>query len=157
METANSVIADILQEISVHASSQPIEAVDFQFVLRYMNRYMAQLSITTPLGYTKVTKTTDPITIADGAIEGLIFNVALRVLNAFDIDVGPTLPVNARDSLKTMRKIARNLVSTKHPSTLPIGSGNESYGDWTKFYQGEEDSILTEQNGGILLEDITNE
>ena len=91
METANSVIADILQEISVHASGQPIEAVDFQFVLRYMNRYMAQLSITTPLGYTKVTKTTDPITIADGAFEGLIFNVALRVLNSFSIEVGPTL------------------------------------------------------------------
>jgi len=157
METANSVISDILQEISVHAAGQPIEAADFQLVLRYMNRYMAQLSITTPLGYTKVSNSDDLITIADGAIEGLIFNVALRVLNSFDIDVGQTLPTNAADGLKTMRKISRNLKSTRHPPTLPIGSGNECYGDYNKFYRGEEDTILTEQNGSILIEDASNE
>lgn len=157
METAESVITDILQEILVQASEQSIEAVDFQFVVRYMNRYMAQLAVTIPLGYTVVTNPADLITIPDGAINGLIFNVALKVLNSFDIDVGPTLGLNAKDGLFAMRKLSRNLVSTKHPSTLPIGSGNETSFNSTHFYSGEETTILTEQNGSILLEDTTNE
>ena len=152
METANSVITDILQEVLVQASEQPIESVDFQFVVRYMNRYMAQLAVTTPLGYTVVSKASDPITIPDGAINGLVFNVALKILNSFDIDVGPTLFESAKDSLNAMRKISRNKASTKHPSTLPIGSGNECYRNSSKFYAAEEDTLLTEQAGNILLE-----
>ena len=157
METAQVVVTDILQEILVQASEQPVESVDFQFVVRYMNRYMSQLSIKTPLGYTVVTDPTDLITIPDGAMECLIFNVALRVMNSFDIAAGPMLAVNAKEALDTARKISRNLVSTKHPSTLPIGSGNECSFDSTHFYSGEETTILTEQNGSILLEDTTNE
>ena len=157
METAQSVITDILQEILVQASEQPIEAVDFQFVVRYMNRYMNQLAVTVPLGYTQVVNPTDLITIPDGAINGLIFNVALKVLNSFDIDVGPTLFANAKDGLFAMRKLSRNEVATKHPSTLPIGSGNECGSDYAKFYNGVESTTLTEQNGNILLENITNE
>lgn len=157
METADVVIKDILQEVLIQANEQPIEAVDFQFAVRYMNRYMAQLAITTPLGYTKVTKPTDLITIADGAINGLIFNVALRIVTSYDIQPGQMLLMNAKDGLETMRKISRNKVSAKHPSTLPIGSGNECYRNQSRFYGGEEDSILTEQNGTILLESETNE
>ena len=157
METAESVINDILQEILVQSSEQPIEAVDFQFVRRYMNRYMSELAITNPLGYTSVTSPTDLITIPDGAINGLIYNVALNVVTSFDLDPAGSLVANAARSLKVIRKISRNSVSTKHPSTLPIGSGNECYGDYYKFYQGVEPNILTEQNGSILLEDTTNE
>jgi hypothetical protein len=158
METAQSVVTDILQEVLVQASEQPVEAVDFQFVVRYMNRYMAQLAVTIPLGYTKVSKPSDLITIPDGALNGLIFNVALKILNSFDIDVGPTLYENAKDGLAAMRKLARNLTSAKHPNTLPIGSGNyECNGRSSNFYSNEEPELLTEQNGSILLEDATNE
>ena len=156
METAESVINDILQEILVQAAEQPIEAVDFQFVRRYMNRYMSELAITNPLGYTNVTLPTDPITIPDGAVNGLLYNVALNVVSSFDMLPGGMLITNAARGLKTIRKISRNLVSTKHPSTLPIGSGNEFWGNDTHFYTGEQDSLLTEQNGSILLEDTTN-
>jgi hypothetical protein len=157
METAESVINDILQEILVQASEQPIDAVDFQFVLRYMNRYMSELAITNPLGYTNVTLPTDPITIPDGAINGLIYNVALNVVTSFDMNPGGMLVANADRGLKAIRKISRNLVSTKHPSTLPIGSGNEVWTNDVHFYAGEGNTILTEQNGNILLEDTTNE
>ena len=157
METAEAVVKDILQEILVQASEKPIKAVDFQFVVRYMNRYMAQLAVTVPLGYTTITSPDDLITIPDGAINGLIFNVALKVVTSFDIPASPSLYENAKDGLNAMRKLARNNVRTLHPSTLPIGSGNEYCGDYQKFYPGEEAAILTEQNGNILLEDITNE
>ncbi len=139
METAQDVVSDILQEILVQANEQPIEAVDFHFVVRYMNRYLAELAITVPLGYTKVTSPTDLITIPDGAVNGLIFNTALRVLNSYDIDVGPTLYQNAATGLKAMRKTARIKAATKHPSTLPIGSGNECCSDESKFYNQSDD------------------
>lgn len=152
METAEQVVKDILQEVLVYSSEQPLEAVDFEFVVRYMNRYMAQLAVTVPLGYTKVVSPNDLITIPDGAMNGLIFNVALRVLNSFDVSVGQELKDNAKDGLMTMRKLAANPVVTKHPSTLPIGSGNYCEDTWQTFYEGETDNLLTEQSGDILLE-----
>lgn len=157
METAQTVVNDILQEILVQANEQPIEAVDFQFVVRYMNRYMAQLAIRAPIGYTKVSSPDDYITVPDGALEGIIFNVALKVLNSYDIDVGPTLYENAKEGLDTIYRISMAPVVTRHPSTLPIGSGNECgiYND--HFYNSQGDPALTEQNGNILLEDTTNE
>ena len=157
METAQVVVTDILQEILVQASEQPVESVDFQFVVRYMNRFMADLAVKTPLGYTKIEGPTELITIPDGAMNGLIFNTALRVAPSYDIAITQDLRNNAKEGLSTMRKISRNLVSTKHPSTLPIGSGNECSFNSTHFYGGEEATILTEQNGSILLEDTTNE
>lgn len=157
METTEIVVKDILQEILVQASEQPIEAVDFQFVVRYMNRYMAQLAVTVPLGYTSVSKPTDLITIPEGAINGLIFNVALKIVTSFDVQPGQMLFENAKDGLNAMRKLSRNPIATKHPSTLPVGSGNECYRDQSRFYQGDEDTVLTEQNGAILLEGSTNE
>lgn len=153
METAEEVVKDILQEVLVYSSEQPLEAVDFEFVVRYMNRYMAQLAVTVPLGYTKVSNPTDLITIPDGAMNGLIFNVALRILNSFDVTVGQRLEQNAKEGLDAMRKIARNNVITKHPSTLPIGSGNYCEYQDKRFYDGESSTLLDEQNGNILLED----
>jgi len=157
METAEAVVKDILQEILVQASEQPVKAVDFQFVVRYMNRYMNRLAVTVPLGYTEVSSPTDLITIPDGAVEGLIFNVAMRVAPSYDVTVTPSMYENAKEGLEAMRKLARNTAATKHTSTLPIGSGNQSCGDDQRFYAGEDTTVLTETNGNILLEDITNE
>ena len=84
METAQSVINDALQEILVQQSEQPIEAVDFQTSKRYLNRMMA----TTPyngLGYTVVVNPEDLVTIPDGALEGVIFNLAKRLLATYDM------------------------------------------------------------------------
>ncbi len=157
METAQTVVNDILQEILLQANEQPIEAVDFQFVVRYMNRYMAQLAIRAPIGYTKIENPDDYLTVPDGALEGVIFNVALKILNSYDIDVGPTLYENAREGLDTIYRISMAPVVVRHPSTLPIGSGNECgvYSD--HFYPSQGNPLLDEQNGNIQLEDTTNE
>jgi len=152
METAESVINDILQEVLIQASEQPIESVDFQFCLRYMNRYMTQLSVTNPLGYTSVSLPTDAITIPDGAINGLIYNTALQILNSYDVQPSLTLIQNADESLKVIRKLSRNLQATQLPSTLPIGSGNECGILTGRFYPEDPQAITTEQNGVITTE-----
>ena len=158
METAQTVVSDILQEILVQGSEQAINAVDAQTAIRYMNRFMASLSAQgVSLGYTTVSSLSDSITIADGAIEGLIYNTALRLVSSYDVQPNQFLVANARDGLKAMRKLGVTITASSHPCTLPIGSGNEQENTYTNdhFYDCPDDSILTEQNGNILLEDAT--
>jgi len=160
METAQSVVSDILQEILVQSSEQAIQAVDAQTCIRYMNRFMASLAARgVNLGYTKVTSLADDITIPEGAIEGLIYNVAVKLCSSYDVQPNQFLILNAREGLKAMNQLGVARVESSMPATLPIGSGNESestYNTW-HFYPDLQDTILTEQNGNILLEDDTSE
>ena len=160
METAQSVVNDILQEILVQGSEQAIQAVDAQTCIRYMNRFMASLSATgVSLGYTSVSSLADSITIPEGAIEGLIYNTAIRLCSSYDIQPNQFLQINARESLKAMNLLGVSIGPTSYGPTVPIGSGNE--GDFTfnnfHFYDDDQDEILTEQNGSILLEDGTED
>ena len=159
METAQSVINDVLQEILVQASEQSIETVDFNNAVRYMNRMMATFDAEgISLGYTQVTKASDIITIPMGAIEGLIFNLALRLTTAYDIPVAGTLALNAREAKNAMRNLSVFIEPTQFPCTLPIGSGNEWDNSFSinHFYACPDDELLTEQGGSLLLEDGTN-
>jgi len=159
METAQSVIDDTLQEILVGASEQAIQSVDFASAMRYMNRMMATFDAEgIALGYTQVTKASDAITIPLGAIEGLIFNLALRLTTSYDIPVAGTLAINAREGKEAMRKLAVFIQPTAYPCTLPIGSGNEYDNTFNSshFYHCPEDELTTEQGGSILLEEASS-
>lgn len=127
METASDIVKDALQEILVQASEQSVQAVDFQTGIRYLNRMM--LSFESPggirLGYTEVSNAADLITVPNGAIEGIIFNLALRLAPSYDITPSIDLKRNARTGLDAMRKLGLVFRETKFPDTLPIGSGNE--------------------------------
>ena len=160
METAQTVINDALQEILVQASEQPIQPVDFQTARRYLNRMMSSFDAQgISLGYTKVANPNDIITIPDGAIEGVIFNLAVRLLPQYDLPLTAEMQRNAREGREAMLNIALEINATPMPCTLPIGSGNE--GDYVDndyhFYPCPSDEALTEQSGSILLEDQTND
>ena len=157
METAKSVIDDSLQAILVQDSEQPIEQVDFQTSRRYLNRMMA----TTPyngLGFTQIINPDDLMTVPDAALEGIIFNLAVKMLATYDMPLTTELNMNAKDGLKEIRRITVNVLPTSMPCTLPIGSGNESENTFNNqhFYPCPDDEILTEQGGSILLESDTN-
>ena len=159
METANVVVKDILQEILVQAAEMPVQGVDSQTCIRYMNRYMTQLDADgISLGYNKITNIADNITIPDGAMNGLIYNVALQIISSYDIQPSQSLMMKADSAYKTMLQIAVQPIPTQLPNTLPIGSGNE--GDTIRtvhFYPGQEDDqIELEQQGYIQLESNTD-
>ena len=108
------------------------------------------------LGYTEVSEPTDDITVPAGAINGIIFNLALVLAQGFDEMATQDLRGNAKVGLSAMRKLAINILPTSKPCTLPLGSGNE--GDFIAndhFYPCSSDEILTEDNGSILLESDT--
>ena len=156
METAQELIDDSLQAIVVQASEQPIQPVDFQTARRYLNRMMA----TTPytgLGYTVVTLPNDLITIPDAALEGVMFNLAVKLLATYDMPLTAELALNAKNGIKEIRRITVTTQTTSFPCTLPIGSGNEQENTFNNqhFYACPDDEILTEQGGSILQESDT--
>ena len=156
METAQSIIKDSLQEIMVQSSEQPIQNVDFQTGKRYLNRMMAT-SPFSGMGFTNVTLPTDLITIPDAAIDGVMFNLATKLLSTYDVALTSELALNARNGLKDIRRITVNIAPTDMPCTLPVGSGNES-GDTYRnrhFYACPDSKVATEQGGSILLESDT--
>ena len=155
-ETAGSLIFDSLQSILQQASEEPTLNVDFQTAVKYMNRMMTGFAANgIALGYTSVSAPNDVITIPDGAMEGVIFNLAIRLSPTYDITPSQDLRISASEGKSAMRKLSRNKVKTKHPSTLPIGSGNEGFHNFnsTHFYPGVDNEVLAETGSSILLED----
>jgi len=116
---------------------------------------MATLAVTSPLGYTKVDSLSDNITIPDGAIEGLIFNTAKRLVSSYDIIPNAMLFESAKDSLAIMVLLASTPIITSHPDTLPLGSGNENSFSGSRFFPSQEDTVLNEQGRTILVETST--
>lgn len=156
METADSVIKSALEEIIVQASEAPIQPPQAQAAIKYMNRMMSAFAVSgINLGYTTVTSLGDDITIPDGAVEGLVLNLAIRLAPQYDRPVGPALVDNAKGGKKAMLKLAVNIGPTQYPSTLPRGSGNEDRTFDDHFYPEPDDAITTEQSGFISVESET--
>ena len=163
MATAEQVIKAALQEILVQASESPIQASEAQDALFYLNNMMAALAVDgISLGYTTLANLGDDLTVSDGAIEGIIANLAIRLhaqFTAMATVVKPDLAVRADNGLNTMRNIAfTGIGPSSFPSTLPIGSGNEddTFGGCQRhFFPGESEAVLSEQGGFIALEDET--
>ena len=156
METATEVINDILQEIVVQASEQPIQPVDFQTARRYLNRMMATVPFV-GLGYTTITSPSALVTIPDAAVIGVIKNAAVLLLSTYDMPITVELNAAAKDGLKEIRRLTVVVLPTQMPCTMPIGSGNEEENSFNNqhFYACTDDEVLTEQGGSILLESDT--
>ena len=156
METATEVINDILQEIVVQASEQPIQPVDFQTARRYLNRMMATVPFV-GLGYTTITSPSALVTIPDAAVIGVIKNAAVLLLSTYDMPITVELNAAAKDGLKEIRRLTVVVLPTQMPCTMPIGSGNEEENSFNNqhFYACPDDEVLTEQGGSILLESDT--
>lgn len=149
METAQSVVNDILQELLIQGAEQAVRSVDFQTGIRYMNRFMAeQDALGVKLGWTNVSNAADAITIPAGAINGLIYNVALALATSYDADVNALLFEKAKDSLMTMEILGNPPPKSSYPSNMPIGSGNSYDNDTYNFYSGccEDDPTICGDN-----------
>lgn len=153
-ETARAVITDALTEILVGASEQPFSGSEIADAIRYLNRMMFSWEAQgKALGFTKINDAGDLVTIPDAAIEGVVFNLALRLAPQYDVIPSPDLRANAATGLVAIRNLTIDVGPSAYPSTLPIGSGNEQPG-WNTphFYPEEEDGILAETTGAIVQE-----
>ena len=160
MEKAGDIIKDAFYEITLLGAEAPVEAVDAQSGIRYLNRMMAAFDAEgIDLGYTEVTGFASDITTPAGASEGMVAQLAVRLWDQFSDGqpVPSTLLARAIRGKETMRILAVTVGATEYPSTLPVGSGNE--GDSTDstrhFYPDLQDELLAESTGSIGLEEST--
>ena len=159
MEKAGDIIKDALGEITVLGAEAPVESVDAQAAIRYLNRMMAAYnSDGVDLGYTVITSFGDDVTIPDGAIEAIIPNLAVRLHAQFEgaDPLSQDLLARAVAGKRTLLNIAVTINASEFPNTLPIGSGNE--GDRTRidhFYKDLQAEILAESTGSVGLEEST--
>ena len=154
-ETASTVIRDALQELLVQASEQPIQPNEATDAMRYLNRMMFSWEAKgVALGYTVVTSLGDEITVPDGALEAVVFNLAIKLAPQYDVAVSLDLRQNAREAFKSALKLSITRPLSQYPSTLPVGSGNEGDTfDNHHFYEVDENTILAETTGTIVQEE----
>lgn len=157
-ETAGDIVKDALGEITVLGAEAPVEAVDAQIGIRYLNRMMAAFDADgIDLGYTEATNLNSPITVPVGAIDGMVTQLAVRLHAQFSAadPLSQDLLARAVSGKKTMRNLAVRVGASEFPSTLPIGSGNEYDNNTAHFYPDLESTILAESTGSIGLESGT--
>jgi len=154
METAGTLILDALKEIVAIPAEVPVDADKAQAGIFYLNMMMFDLSaVGINLGYTTVNSLGDLITVDDGAIEGMVKNLAIALSPLFkETLTSSDLFEQAEASLNVMREIAfQSMSNSSFSSNLPVGSGNE-YWDTTKFFNEQPTPILTENGGNIAPE-----
>ena len=159
MATVAQVATSSLQRILVQASEAPLQPDEYQDFIFSMNNYMAELDASgIQLGYTVVSDLGDDVTIPTGALRGLIANMAVEVAPDYNGIISAGLAKAARDGYNTMQLIGQSMGTSRYPSTLSIGSGNEdnNFGISTNFFPDQEASILAETTGSIGLEVNTN-
>ena len=159
MATVAQVARSSLQRILVQASEAELEPDEYQDFIFAMNNFMLSLDADgVTLGYTEVANLGDEVSIPTGALRGLIANMAIEVAPDYNGTISQGLIVAATEGMKVMRKIGQRIPTSFMPSTLSVGSGNESddQGLTSNFYPNRQAEILAETTGAIGLEQNTN-
>lgn len=157
-DTARDILLAAFEDMVVRMDEETLTASDAQTGVRYINWIMSDLFVNgIDLGFTEISKISDPITIPRGAMLALSSILAFKLWPKYRTVPRTTeIRVDAKKGLDTMYQIGVEIAATEYPSTLPTGSGNDypsrnSY----KFYPDLSATILDEQNGSISLEDDT--
>lgn len=144
MMTAGEVAEASLKRILVQASDAPLEADQFADFIEAMNNFMAALSAKgTRLGYSPVSNVSDIVNVPDGALRGLIANMAVEVAPDYNATVSPQLQQHALDGMRIMRRIGRPKLQTRLPGTLPKGSRAHSHTFGSDFYRPKVKALLS--------------
>jgi hypothetical protein len=139
--TAAQLLKQSLQEILVQASEAPLEADEYRDCIFVMNTFMADLEANgVDIGYTPVDSLSDVITVPDGAIMGMVSNIAILIAPQFGKAVPFELGKKAKKGMSTIYRLGQTVAITEFPNTMPTGSGNTGDGLWyDTFYPGAED------------------
>ena len=161
-DTAASLIKSALQEILVQADESALTASEQQDAITYLNRMMAKFAAQgINLGYTQVSDLGDDITVPEGALDGIVKNLAITLQPQYaapGTSLSQLLFQQAAEGLQVMRMIAIEAIGpTFYPNTMPIGSGNEINNGFTSehFYNEPAEQVETESGGYISVESET--
>ena len=121
--TAGDVASRALRLILVESPDAPLQPDEYADFLNVMNSYMADLEASgIRLGYNEVCNVSDLVVIPNGAIRGLVANMAVEMAPMFGGRVTAALIKQANEGLKTMRRLGVHVGESAFPVTLPLGS-----------------------------------
>lgn len=158
VETARDILLSAFETMVVRMDEETLTASDEDTGVKEINWIMTELSEDgVDLGFTLLTKISDPVTIPKGLMRSLVSMLAFSLWPKYRT-IEPTGSVLAGEkrAREMMYKAGVEIGVTEYPGTLPRGSGNDypSVLDNT-FYTDYNDTIVTETNGSISLEDDT--
>ena len=150
---AEDLIRDALQELGRQAAEQPVTGDDMATGIRYLNRMMLGVDYL-GLGFTIITSGSQAVTIPTYAEEWAVFALAIRLAPQYPpTDQLANIEENKKSAWSNLLKQHQELPVMKLPNTLPIGSGNECDGVFSRrFFPECDSSILTEDGDHILQE-----
>ena len=155
--TAVQLANSALKRILVQGDDGGLDPSDYADFYLSMNNWMAaQEACGTILGYTPVTQGADPITVPDGAVMGIVANVAINVASDYNGTVSPSLVSEARMGLRAMRKLGHQRGQTSFPSNLPLGSGNSTYSVRSQTLYGRTASGLVSLQNNAVYQEISH-
>lgn len=157
MATVAQIAKASLQRILVQASEADLEPDEYQDYIFALNNFMLALDAEgVALGYTEVSDLGDTVTVPNGALRGIIANMAIEVAPDYGGQVTEGLRIAAADGMRVMRLLGQSITPTPWPGNLPRGSGNYQNNSYSSaFYTDTEADILAETTGSISLESGT--
>lgn len=126
MATVAQIAKASLQQILVQESEADLEPDEYQDFIFALNNWMAAREADgIDLGWQTVSSLGDTVTVADGAIDPIVHNMAVVIAPMFGRPVPPELALMAGKGMNTLRHIGQAIIPSVMPDTLPVGSGNE--------------------------------
>lgn len=124
--TAGDVASRALKLILVEAADSPLEPDEYSDALDALNSFMAGLEADgIRLGYSRVCNVSDIVTVPDGAIRGVVSNLAIELAPMFGGKVSATLVKQAAEGKKTLYKYGVRVGQARYPGLLPMGVAND--------------------------------
>lgn len=126
MATAADIINRAFSYIGVRASETPLEAAEIQDGLDSLNDLLAAWDATGTLkGGAPVLSTTDTLNIPRYAEGALKYALAAMLAGEYQVALSPAIVASGQMMMNEMVKASMNL-KVEYPSTLPLGSGNQT-------------------------------
>jgi hypothetical protein len=156
MATALDLANRSLKLILVEAADSPLEADEYQDYYDALNDFMADLeSRGVRLGFTPVTGPADEVTVPQGAIRGIVANMAIEVSPDYGGKVSQPLVLQAREGMRALRRLGQAPIRASYPPTLPLGTGNDDYPDSFTHYAGDANGVAW-FTGNSVVTDIAS-
>jgi len=121
--TAGDLIRRALHLILVEGADSTLEADEYADGIDALNGYLEGLEADgVRLGFNRVCNISDIVNVPNGALRGVVANLAIDLAPQFGGRISAALIKQASDGLKTLYKLGVHVGESVYPSGLPSGS-----------------------------------
>lgn len=156
MATAEDIIKAALSKIGVRNSEVPLTDNQINDAISELNDMMTKWDADgIALGYTIVSKKTDPITTPDWSHGAMKSSLGARSLSEYGKDLTADFAAVVSENFKSIKDRTIDVPDVYFPDTLPIGSGNniDNFSIRSNFYEDESFDDILSGNGESLRDD----